>query len=65
LKQFPLPAGYNGLADVVAAGMEALVEEVFRLPDEGKEGGLLVVRRVKEVSDVVEGVFRSGLRLRR
>ncbi len=42
-------------ADVVAAGMEALVEEVFCLPGEGEEGGLFAVRRVEEAGDVPEG----------
>ena len=30
-------------ADVVAVGVEAVVEEVFCLPDEGEEGGLFGV----------------------
>ena len=39
-------------ADVVAAGVRLFVEEVFCLPDEGEEGGLLCVRRVEEAGDV-------------
>ncbi len=42
-------------ADVVAVGVEPLVEEVFCLPDEGEEGGLLCVGRVEEGGDVAEG----------
>ena len=42
-------------ADVVAVGVEPLVEEVFCLPDEGEEGDLLCVGRVEEAGDVAEG----------
>ena len=42
-------------ADVVAVGTELFVEEGFRLPDEGEEGGLLRVGRVEEGGDVAEG----------
>ena len=42
-------------ADVVAVGTELFVEEGFRLPDEGEEGGLFVVGRVEEGGDVPEG----------
>ena len=42
-------------ADVVAVGVEPVVEEVFCLPDEGEEGGLFCVRRVEEAGDVAEG----------
>ena len=42
-------------ADVVAFGVEVFVEEGFRLPDEGEEGGLLRVGRVEEARDVPEG----------
>jgi len=52
-------------ADVVAVGVEAIVEEAFCLPDEGEEGDLFVVGRVEEAGDVPEGVFRSELRLGR
>jgi len=49
-------------ADVVAVGVEVFVEEGFRLPDEGEEGGEFCVGRVEEVGDVAVGVFRSELR---
>ena len=52
-------------ADVVAVGVEPLVEEGFCLPDEGEEGSLLGVGRVEEGGDVAVGVFRSELRLGR
>ena len=42
-------------ADVVAGRVELFVEEGFRLPDEGEEGGLLRIGRVEEVCDVAEG----------
>ena len=42
-------------ADVVAVGVEPVVEEGFRLPDEGEEGGLLRVGRVEEAGDVAVG----------
>jgi hypothetical protein len=35
--------------------VEPAIEEGFRLPDEGEEGGLLLVRRVEEAGDVAEG----------
>jgi len=51
-----LAGGFSHVhADVVAVGVAALVEEVFCLPDEGEEGGLLLVRRAEEVRDVAEG----------
>jgi hypothetical protein len=52
-------------ADVVAAGVEPVVEEVFCLPDEGEEGGLFFIFRDEEPGDVAEGAFRSELRLGR
>lgn len=35
--------------------MDPAVEEGFRLPDEGEEGGLFFVGRVEEGGDVAEG----------
>ena len=52
-------------ADVVAVGVEAIVEEAFCLPDEGEECGEFFVRCVEEAGDVAVGVFRSELRLGR
>jgi hypothetical protein len=34
-----------GRADVAAVGTEPAAEEMFRFPDEGEEGGLLLIRR--------------------
>jgi len=42
-------------ADVVAVGVKLSVEEGFRLPEEGEEGGLFRVGRVEEAGDVPEG----------
>ena len=42
-------------ADVVAVRVEPAVEEVFRPPDEGEEGGLLLVCGVEEARDVAVG----------
>jgi len=42
-------------ADVVAVGVELLVEEGFCLPDEGEEGGEFCVGRVEKAGDVAKG----------
>ena len=47
--------GANVRADVVAIGVEPLVEESFCLPGEGEEGGEFCVGRVEEAGDVPEG----------
>ena len=58
-----LAGGFSDVdADVVAVGTELFVEEGFRLPDEGEEGGVFRIGRVEEGGDVAVGVFRSELR---
>jgi len=58
-----LAGGFSDVhADVVAVGVEPAVEEGFRLPEEGEDGGEFYVRRVEEAGDVAVGVFRSELR---
>ena len=42
-------------ADVVAVGVELLVEEGFCLPGEGEESGEFCFGRVEEAGDVAEG----------
>ena len=51
-----LAGGFSHVhADVVAVGVEPLVEEDFSLPDEGKKCGEFCVGRVEEACDVAVG----------
>jgi len=47
--------GADVYADVVAVGVELLVEEGFCLPDEGEESGEFCIGRIEEAGDVAEG----------